>query len=425
MAAGRTRSTRKLRSWIVEQVNSGKYPGVTWDDDAKTMFRIPWKHAGKQDFRKDEDAALFKAWAEFKGKLPDGVEDNPASWKTRLRCALNKSPEFSEVMERAQLDISDPYKVYRLVPLSEQGMSEPEKKSRVKAAKRSKNRRSSQLEDDSVQVKIKKKEVTSQQVSPSTLIDVSQTRSSFQRVCWTRFIFTSCCVPVTEIMLDFRIEESLPASPEVQDSFEVVVCYSGKEILKRRILGADLKIMYQPSSPIPPIPATIQGRFPRILLPDPPSQDDRLLTLLPLMQQGVLLTSMTQGIYGKRSCQAQVFWSGPHTTSPGPHKLDQNTEPVLLFSKDVFKQQLDHYRSNGGEPPQSGITLSFGEEPSSTDDPSVKHIILKIKFPWAEKQLQGAAPIMDPITILQSLASQSPLGELTLNLVPVTAEDAV
>uniref|UniRef100_H2V895 Interferon regulatory factor 9 n=1 Tax=Takifugu rubripes TaxID=31033 RepID=H2V895_TAKRU len=410
MAAGRTRSTRKLRSWIVEQVNSGKYPGVTWDDDAKTMFRIPWKHAGKQDFRKDEDAALFKAWAEFKGKLPDGVEDNPASWKTRLRCALNKSPEFSEVMERAQLDISDPYKVYRLVPLSEQGMSEPEKKSRVKAAKRSKNRRSSQLEDDSVQVKIKKKEVTSQQVSPSTLIDV--------------LIASLRGVDCPLVEGPSAVDPSF-LRPPVQDSFEVVVCYSGKEILKRRILGADLKIMYQPSSPIPPIPATIQGRFPRILLPDPPSQDDRLLTLLPLMQQGVLLTSMTQGIYGKRSCQAQVFWSGPHTTSPGPHKLDQNTEPVLLFSKDVFKQQLDHYRSNGGEPPQSGITLSFGEEPSSTDDPSVKHIILKIKFPWAEKQLQGAAPIMDPITILQSLASQSPLGELTLNLVPVTAEDAV
>lgn len=100
--------------------------------------------------------------------------------------------------------------------------------------------------------------------------------------------------------------------------------------------------MYQPSSPIPPTPATIQGRFPRILLPDPPSslpQDNKLLTLLPLMQQGVLLTSMNQGIYGKRSCQAQMFWTGPHTTSPGPHKLDQNTEPVLLFSKEVFKQR--------------------------------------------------------------------------------------
>lgn len=102
--------------------------------------------------------------------------------------------------------------------------------------------------------------------------------------------------------------------------------------------------MYQPSSPIPPTPAVIKGRFPRILLPDPPSslpQDNDLLTLLPLMQQGVLLTSMTQGIYGKRFCQGQVFWTGPHATSLGPHKLDLNTEPVLLFSKDVFRQRED------------------------------------------------------------------------------------
>lgn len=42
------------------QVSSGQYPGLVWDDEAKTMFRIPWKHAGKQDFRKDEDAAIFK-----------------------------------------------------------------------------------------------------------------------------------------------------------------------------------------------------------------------------------------------------------------------------------------------------------------------------------------------------------------------------
>lgn len=71
-----------------------------------------------------EHLGALQAWAEFKGKLSDGVQDNPASWKTRLRCALNKSPEFMEVLERAQLDISDPYKVYRLVPPSEQGKSQ-------------------------------------------------------------------------------------------------------------------------------------------------------------------------------------------------------------------------------------------------------------------------------------------------------------
>lgn len=36
-------------------------------------------------------------------------------WKTRLRCALNKSPDFQEVPERNQLDITEPYKVYLIV----------------------------------------------------------------------------------------------------------------------------------------------------------------------------------------------------------------------------------------------------------------------------------------------------------------------
>ncbi|TFJ97161.1 chemokine-like receptor 1 [Platysternon megacephalum] len=64
MASGRARSTRKLRQWTVEQVESGRFPGLVWDDPpAKTMFRIPWKHAGKQDFRHDEDAAFFKVHA--------------------------------------------------------------------------------------------------------------------------------------------------------------------------------------------------------------------------------------------------------------------------------------------------------------------------------------------------------------------------
>uniref|UniRef100_A0A8D0HQE5 IRF tryptophan pentad repeat domain-containing protein n=1 Tax=Sphenodon punctatus TaxID=8508 RepID=A0A8D0HQE5_SPHPU len=62
------RSTRKLRQWAVEQVESEQFPGVVWDDaPAKTMFRIPWKHAGKQDFRKDEDAAFFKVRASDTG----------------------------------------------------------------------------------------------------------------------------------------------------------------------------------------------------------------------------------------------------------------------------------------------------------------------------------------------------------------------
>ncbi|XP_027428453.1 interferon regulatory factor 9 isoform X3 [Zalophus californianus] len=118
MASGRARCTRKLRNWVVEQVESGQFPGVCWDDAAKTMFRIPWKHAGKQDFREDQDAAFFKAWAIFKGKFKEGDTEGPAIWKTRLRCAFNKSPEFEEVPENAHRDGAEPYKVYRLLPPS-------------------------------------------------------------------------------------------------------------------------------------------------------------------------------------------------------------------------------------------------------------------------------------------------------------------
>uniref|UniRef100_A0A3Q0SMJ5 Interferon regulatory factor 9 n=1 Tax=Amphilophus citrinellus TaxID=61819 RepID=A0A3Q0SMJ5_AMPCI len=386
MAAGRMRSTRRLRSWIVEQVSSGKYPGLVWDDEAKTMFRIPWKHAGKQDFRKDEDAAIFKAWAEFKGKLTDEGQDNPAAWKTRLRCALNKSPEFKEVMDRAQLDISEPYKVYRLVPISEQGVVVPEKKSREKTSRRSKRRRSeSDSEDDSQVKQIKREEATSQLVNNESPVS----------------IFTA------------------------QDSFNVAVHYLGQEVLRRQIQGTDVRITYLPSSPVPPTPAVLKARFPRIPLPEPPStlpagpELQALFTLLPFMERGVVLTSTPQGVYGKRFCQGRVFWTGPHTTTPGLHKMERNTEPVLLFNKEIFKQQLDLFRSNGGQPPQCGFTLCFGEELSNSEDPSRKLIIVQITLPWEEQQVQNAQSILESITILQSLASQSPLGEITLNLVTV------
>lgn len=50
----------KLRQWLIDQINSRRYPGLVWENDEKTIFRIPWKHAGKQDYNRDEDAALFK-----------------------------------------------------------------------------------------------------------------------------------------------------------------------------------------------------------------------------------------------------------------------------------------------------------------------------------------------------------------------------
>lgn len=51
-----------------------------------------------------------------KGKFREGRDKaDPTMWKTRLRCALNKSTDFREVPERNQLDITEPYKVYLIL----------------------------------------------------------------------------------------------------------------------------------------------------------------------------------------------------------------------------------------------------------------------------------------------------------------------
>ena len=131
----------------------------------------------------------------------------------------------------------------------------------------------------------------------------------------------------------------------VQDSFIVAVHYLGQEVLKRQIHGNDIRITYLPSSLVPPTADVLKGGFPRIPLPEPTSElpagpeRQALFTLLPFMEKGVVLTSTPQGVYGKRFCQGRVFWTRPHTNTPGMHKMERNNEPVLLFSKDVFKQR--------------------------------------------------------------------------------------
>lgn len=64
----------------------------------------------------DQTHCTSQAWAMYKGKFQEGRDKaDPSTWKTRLRCALNKSTDFQEVPERSQLDISEPYKVYRIL----------------------------------------------------------------------------------------------------------------------------------------------------------------------------------------------------------------------------------------------------------------------------------------------------------------------
>ena len=59
----------------------------------------------------------FQAWAKHSGRYREGIDrPEPIVWKTRLRCALNKMQDIKEIPGRSRLDISEPYRVYQLLP---------------------------------------------------------------------------------------------------------------------------------------------------------------------------------------------------------------------------------------------------------------------------------------------------------------------
>ncbi|XP_070195694.1 interferon regulatory factor 4-like isoform X2 [Littorina saxatilis] len=109
---------QRLKPWLIDQINSGQCLGVSWVDEQKGIFRIPWKHCGRSDWT-EQDGHLYMAWAIHTGRFTEGGADKPdwPTWKTRLRCALNKmKPDIVCLKEESTTDdVDDPYRVYQFV----------------------------------------------------------------------------------------------------------------------------------------------------------------------------------------------------------------------------------------------------------------------------------------------------------------------
>nr|XP_023681022.1 interferon regulatory factor 4-like isoform X3 [Paramormyrops kingsleyae] len=225
---------------------------------------------------------------------------------------------------------------------------------------------------------------------------------------------------VNELQVNLMIETAPPLGG--QPCLIITLYYLGHEVLKREIFGNDVRIAHFPSSHGTTGSLGLVG-IERIALPKPPPslftgrKEQAFASLLPYMEKGVMLASTKLGIYAKRFCQARVFWTGPHTSESGPHKLECTDHPVMLFSRQAFQQELAVFSQSGGAPPRCGVTLCFGEELSDTDDLSSKLITVQISLPWAMQTIQQAQSVQNSLAIIQDLTSQSPLGEVTLNLV--------
>ncbi|KAM4853903.1 interferon regulatory factor 9 [Thomomys bottae] len=369
MASGRIRCTRKLRNWVVEQVESGKFPGVCWEDEAKTMFRIPWKHAGKQDFREDQDAAFFKAWAEFKGKDKNGNLGGPAVWKTRLRCALNKSPEFEEVPMRGRLDVTEPYKVYRLLPPETLPAQPGTKKSKQCPSAVSSEREgetgtsqngtaSHSCLQDPVNHDVRANGAASHSYSESSSSIASNSSSSNSR--------SSSAEPQKGIDSTILLGEATfheepvstehPLLPLDSDySLLLTFIYCGQVAGKAQVHSLDCRLVAKPCD--------LQSNMEQVVaFPKPDGQLEPTQRLLNQLERGILVASNSRGLFVKRLCPISIFWQAPQDPpGPGLHLLPSN-ESVTLFQTDYFRRDLDRYFRGEGPRPKFQVTLHFWEE---------------------------------------------------------------
>nr|KAF6484991.1 interferon regulatory factor 9 [Rousettus aegyptiacus] len=339
MASGKARCTRKLRNWVVEQVESGQFPGVCWEDEAKTMFRIPWKHAGKQDFREDQDAAFFKAWAIFKGKYKEGDTEGPAIWKTRLRCALNKSLEFEEVPENGHRDGAEPYKVYRL--LSPGTLPAPPSTQKL-PPKRHRSSMSPEREEN--------EEVgASGGASHSDFGSSSSSSSSSSNSPEPQEGTDTSEAPFQ----GDQVSPELLPPPDSDYSLLLTFIYNGHVVGEAQVQSLDCRLVAEPSSS--------QCGMEQVVFPKPGPQEptQRLLSQL---ERGVLVASNSRGLFVQRLCPIPISWSAPQAPpGPGPHLLPSN-ECVELFRTTYFCRDLARYFQGLGPPPKSQVTLNFWEE---------------------------------------------------------------
>ncbi|KAM4604849.1 interferon regulatory factor 4a [Polymixia lowei] len=384
----------KLRQWLIDQIDSRRYPGLVWENDDKTIFRIPWKHAGKQDYNRDEDAALFKAWALFKGKYKEGVDKpDPPTWKTRLRCALNKSNDFDELVDKSQLDISEPYKVYRIIP--------EEAKKGVKMGN---------LTETSHLNSLGYIPGYSPLHNPTGYV-VSQDRREWREYTppeqhplpppphhhgpHAELQYGQCHYPSplsrpwpgshTENGLPFSASfhayssESQPAmftldhTTAISDfSLRVSLFYRDtlvKEVTTTSPEGCRItsSSSCSPSSSSSSSPCSEDRLYSgaEVILfpfPYPESQRQGAEKLPNVLERGVLLWMAHDGLYAKRLCQGRVYWEGPMAPyKDKPNKLEKE-QTCKLFDTQQFLTELQDFYHHGRRMPRHHVVLCFGDE---------------------------------------------------------------
>ncbi|NXK57080.1 IRF4 factor, partial [Chauna torquata] len=348
-----------------------------------------------------------QAWAVYKGKYHEGTDKaDPSTWKTRLRCALNKSTDFQEVPERSQLDISEPYKVYQIVSdgardagttlpallLLRLGAGARAAPLRVPAAPQASPPGALPPHSSSSALPMALCHLCPDPgyhmrgvfygwnpthghllPRPPSYLPVEDVNHSD---CWLHVRLYYCDVLVKE--LTTRTAEGCRitsrAEPANSERLYGPSCMEQIEFPPPRALGGSSRVA---------------------------GVTEVLERLLPHLERGVLLWVAPEGVFMKRQCQGRVYWNGPLAPHRDwPNKLEREKTYKLLDTQQ-FLQQLRRYLSQGQPAPQYQIHLCFGEEYPTSDSHHFQKLIMAHVEPVFARELFHHAQRMGP-TLLRN-----------------------
>ncbi|MBZ3883669.1 Interferon regulatory factor 4 [Sciurus carolinensis] len=386
----------RLRDWLVAQIESGLYAGLRWEDPGKTLFRIPWKHAAKQGYQAQQDAALFRAWAVYKGKHSEGTDkEDPSTWKTRLRCALNKSIDFHEVRQLSQLDASNPYRVYRIVsnrtccPAGLQpARLPPPQVGSVEQVLWPMGLLSTFMAALSSDV---------QDGSRLATKDEDKEQPPRPRLAHLGSLPPATLLP--DPLADHRYQAQDPRYPwspmpskdfSSPDYWLHVRLFYGRALVHEATARTAEGCHLSPGTAASAAAQLLLGppaRLAQVHFPEPPPGARVLQRLLRHLERGVLLWVAPEGVFAKRLCQGRVYWRGPLAPHRAqPNKLERQHTCQLLDTR-RFLQELRAHLQNGRPEPEYQIRLCFGEEyPGPPDQPEERLVMAHVE-PFFAREL--------------------------------------
>ncbi|XP_047140407.1 interferon regulatory factor 5 isoform X1 [Hydra vulgaris] len=343
---------QKLKPWLLDQINSGKYPGLDWIDKSNQIFKIPWKHFGRPGEYDSNYAMLFRAWAVHTNRFNESKPEDVSRWKTNLRCALDRQPEIKRVPDY-EFEDELPYRAYQFT-FSDKKVASPTSltSNTTSGCDSTCNSPASLLGVDIGGSYI------SNDMHPSNSIDDLNLQELLDEgIGYDSSDFQSLTLPDM-------------TAPLQEQSLLVKLFYGEQEFYRKLVNNPNgLRIAFNPPTLLPEniIPEET-SKLRSIFGPEkadqiyfPPIPNVMIMKILENMPRGLVLQERDGCIYATRLCRARVFYSSLIPPTLGTNQLlREHTTSVFDYTGD-FLPRLSLFTQGGGSMPTAEIYFSFGQ----------------------------------------------------------------